>query len=63
MEQPHAFRSDMVCTERRERVCFTSDCFDGTVDSSIKVYLTRSRKPGAVSGMLTETARTQPLLE
>lgn len=67
VEQPHAFRSDMVCTERRERlrmgVCSTSDCFDGTVDSSIKVYLTRSRKPGAVSGMLTETARTQPLLE
>lgn len=55
------------CTKRRERfptgLCSTSVCFDGTVDSSIKVYLTRSLKPGAVGGMLTETARTQPLLE
>lgn len=52
-----------LCTDRRERfctgVCSTSDCFDG----SIKVYLTRWLKPGAVSGMLTQTARTQPLLE
>lgn len=61
--------SDLIwlCTERRQRfrtgVCSTSDCFDGSVDASIKVYLPRSLKPGAVSGMLTETARTQPLLE